>query len=168
MDLIREIQQIIALNEQKIANREQAADLIRQEIEDCGTEIDRRELELEDVMFEVTSPETSDDEDLRQVRPHREQNHIVRMFKNAILTAEYQPAEVCNFFELYEDPQYRRRVIKKIKKIKKRVKSGDVEQVMNNPRYLEELRRIQTTYPSHGGREMLNELIAIYVTMTYN
>ena len=45
MDLIREIQQIIALNEQEIANRNQAADLIRQEIEDCGTEIDRRELE---------------------------------------------------------------------------------------------------------------------------
>ena len=38
MDLIRDIEQIIALNQQEIGNREQAAALMQQEISDCGNQ----------------------------------------------------------------------------------------------------------------------------------
>jgi integrase len=152
----------------RIRYLEEAVNLIEQEIADCDPREDILQMELEDVLVEVDTPDTSDDEDIRQVRLHREQDQIVRLFKNAILTADYQPTELCSFFERYEDPQYRRKMVKKIKKVKRIVKRADIERVMNDPRYLAELRRIQTTYPSHGGRAMLNELVAIFVTLSHD
>ena len=165
MDPIQNLEEIIALTQQEISNRERVVALIQQEMAHCEEQEDRLQVELEDVIVEVDTPDTSDDEDIRLVRLHHEQNQIVRLFKNAILTADFQPTEMCNFFERYEDPQYRRQIIKKIRKVKRIVKRADVERVVNNPRYHDELRRIQTMYPSHGGRAMLNELIAIYVTL---
>jgi integrase len=147
---------------------EEAVNLINQEIANCDSQEDLLQRELEDVLVEVDTPDSSDDEDIRQVRLHREQNEIVREFKNAVLTVDYQPTELCSFLELYENPEYRRKMLKKIKKVKRTVKRADVYRVLNDPRYFAELRRIQNTYPSHGGRAMLNELIAIFVTLYYD
>ena len=146
---------------------EEATNIINQELGECDDQIDTLERELEDVLQEVDTPDSSDDEDERQVRLHRERNQIMREFKSVVLSVDYQPTEQCSFFDLYENPQYRRKMLQKLRKVKRIVKRADVERVLNNPRYLNELRRIQNTYPSHGGRAMLNELIAIYVTLYY-
>ena len=76
---------------------EEVVNLLEQEIAVCNSQKDILQRELEDVLVKVDTLDTSDDEDIRQVGLHREQNQIVRLFKNAILTIDYQPTELCCF-----------------------------------------------------------------------
>ena len=122
------------------------------------------EMELDDALTDVTSPDNSDSEDEDY---HEEMDNIVRLFKNRILNANERPTELCTFLMRYEDPVYRRRMEKKLKKIKNQVKASDIEAVLSNPAYTVELNRIRGTYPNHGGREFLNELIAAFIVSMY-
>ena len=134
------------------------------EIEELNRVERNLEMELEDVLTDVTSTENSEDEDVECLE---ERNDIVRLFKNCILNASGEPTEICNFIMRFEAPEYRQRVEKKMKKLKRMVKMTDIESVLENPRYLYELERIKATYPNHGGREMLNELVAVYCVLNH-
>ena len=138
-----------------------------QQIEEEIAALDRQErnleMELDDALTDITSPENSDSED----EDHHEEDNIVRLFKNCILNANNRPTELCTFLMRYEDPVYRRRMERKMKKMKNQVKASDIEAVLSNPAYTAELNRIRGTYPNHGGREFLNELIAAYIVSMY-
>ena len=144
---------------------ERKEDVIRQQIEELSRRERELEMELEDVLTDVTSAENSDDD---EVHVHEEHDDVVRIFKHAILLASGQPSAGCNFRPCYEDPQYRERVEKKMKKLKKIVQTANIQAVLQNPTYGNHLRRIQGTYPVHGGRELLNELVAVYCTLEHN
>ena len=60
---------------------QKAVNLINQEIVNFDNQLDILQRDLEDVLVEVNTPDSSNDEDIRQVRLHREQNQIVREFK---------------------------------------------------------------------------------------
>lgn len=137
---------------------------LRQQIQDLDRQEQELEWELLDALTDISSPENSDNEE-DEDNNFNEENGIVRFFKNAILSAQGQPTRVCDFLQRYEDPQYRRRVSRKMKKIKNEVKRSNIEGVLENPQYLRELERIRSVYPDHGGRELLNELIAVYIVL---
>jgi hypothetical protein len=134
---------------------------LQEEIEALGRHERNLEMELKDVLTDVSTPENSDEEG-ENVEYHEEQSDIARLFKNCILNAVGEPTEICNFIMRFQDPEYRQRTARKMKKMKKMVKMADIETILEDPRYLEELRRIGETYPNHGGREFLNELVAVY------
>ena len=136
---------------------------IQEQIDALARQERNLEMELDDALTDVTSPENSDNED---DEVHEEQDNIARLFKNCILNANDRPTELCSFIMRYEDPEYRRRIRRKMKKIKNKVKASDIQAVLSNPAYMVELERIRRTYPSHGGREFLNELIATYIIST--
>jgi hypothetical protein len=135
---------------------------IQQQIEALNKQEHDLEMELNDVLTDVSSPEHSDDE---EAELHEEQNDIARLFKDCVLNAVGQPTEMCSFIMRFEDPMYRQRMRRKMKKIKKHVKTANIEMVLSNPQYMVELQRIRQTYPNHGGREFLNELVAVYCVL---
>jgi hypothetical protein len=136
---------------------------INEEIAALARQERNLEMELDDALTDITSAENSDSED----EIHNEEDDIVRLFKNCILNANGQPTELCSFIMRYEDPNYRRSMRRKMKKMKNKVKASDIQAVLSNPVYMVELERIRRTYPNHGGREFLNELIATYIVSTY-
>jgi hypothetical protein len=136
---------------------------INEEIAALARQERNLEMELDDALTDITSAENSDSED----EIHNEEDDIVRLFKNCILNANGQPTELCSFIMRYEDPNYRRSMRRKMKKMKNKVKASDIQAVLSNPAYMVELERIRRTYPNHGGREFLNELIATYIVSTY-
>ena len=138
-------------------------ELIQNEIDRLDVEERKLELELKDVLTDISTPPTSDDESEDEDEDiHVEQNPIIDLFKSSILSASVFPTAYCEYIERYQDPQYRRNALKKQKELRRFVKSTDMEAVMANPDYLTHLNRIRRTYPDHGGRELLNELVAVY------
>ena len=77
---------------------QKAVNLINQEIVNFDDEEDILQRELEDVLVEVDTHDSSNNEDIRQVRLHREDNQIVREFKNVLLTVDYERSWV--FYEM--------------------------------------------------------------------
>jgi hypothetical protein len=146
----------------RVERKKNKMENINQQIADLDRQERELEMELEDVLTDVSSPDNSDNE---EVQLREEENEIARLFKNCILNAVGQPTEVCNFLMRFQDPLYRDRVRRKMKKIKKQVKTADIERVLANPQYMTELERIRRTYPNHGGREFLNELVAVYCVL---
>jgi septal ring factor EnvC (AmiA/AmiB activator) len=147
---------------------------IIQDLDQQILDLDRRERELEwellDVFTDVYSvnednEDNEDNVDDEVNNEHQEQNQLAAVFKQAILAAQVAPTEACEFAGRYEDPNYVQDGAKKLRKIKKLVRQSNVEHVLENPRYLAELQRIQRTYPDHGGRPMLNELVAVYIIL---
>ena len=139
-------------------------DYIQEQIEALDREERNLKMELDDVLTDVTSPENSDDDDEEEA-VREEENNIVKLFKDCILTANGQPTTFCSFLMRYEDPIYRERVRRKMKKMKNQVKASDIEVVLANPEYMVHLERIRRTYTNHGGREFLNELVATYLIL---
>ena len=135
---------------------------IQAEINRLDDEERKIELELLDVFTDVQTPTTSEDEDEEEEDIHVERDPIIRLFKEAILSASGFPTRMCAYLERYEDPIYRRNAVKKLKCLKKFVKSSNMDEILRNPLYLTTLTRIRETYPDHGGREFLNELIAVF------
>ena len=134
---------------------------LQEQIEALAKHERNLEMELKDVLTDVSTPENSDEEG-EEVEFHQERSEIARLFKDCILNAVGEPTRMCNFIMRFQDREYRERTARKMKKIKKIVKMADIERVLEDPRYLDELRRIGQTYPNHGGREFLNELVAVY------
>jgi hypothetical protein len=136
---------------------------IDQELAALARQEQNLEMELDDALTDIMSTDNSDSED----EVHHEEDNIVRLFKNRILNASDRPTELCSFIMRYEDPVYRRSMERKMKKMKNKVKASDIQAVLSNPAFRVELDRIRRTYPNHGGREFLNELIAAYIVSNY-
>ena len=146
----------------KTMDQQDPIQVIQDEIDRLDVEERKLELELLDVFTDIGTPNTSEDEDDEEEEEIVEQDPIVKIFKAALLSASGFPTTICAYLERYQDPRYRRNTIKKLKCLKKFVKSVNMDEVMRNPHYLTTLNRIRETYPDHGGREFLNELIAVY------
>jgi hypothetical protein len=143
------------------------ADQIIENLTEQILDLDRRERELEwellDVFTDVTpvTPEDNEDDENDDNEEDQEENQ----FKQAILAAQAAPTEPCEYAGRYEDPNYLQDVSKKLNKMKNLVRQSNLGHVLENPRYLRELERIQRTYPDNGGRAMLNELVAVYIIL---
>ena len=137
-------------------------EIIQDEIDRLDVEEEKLEMELKDVLTDVSTPATSEDEDEEEEVAQVGQDPIVELFKRSILSASVFPTRICEYIARYQDPRYRRNALKKSRYLKKFVKTVDMDEVMRNPRYLVQLNRMWETYPDHGGRELLNELIAVY------
>jgi len=137
-----------------------------EEIQQAIDQIDAQErkltLELKDVLTDINTPDNSDNEEEDE---YQENDPIIATLKARLLNASGTPTRICEYLELYQDPQYRRNVRKKMVRMKNCVKSSRVSIVLRNPNFLDNLRRIQDTYPDHGGRQFLNELVAFYCTL---
>ena len=137
-----------------------------EEIQQAIDQIDAQErkltLELKDVLTDINTPDNSEDEEEDE---YQENDPIITTLKARLLNASGTPTRICEYLELYQDPQYRRNVRKKMVRMKNCVKSSRVSIVLRNPNFLDNLRRIQDTYPDHGGRQFLNELVAFYCTL---
>ena len=139
-------------------------------IEEIQDEIDRLdamerklELELKDVINDIDTPNNSEDEE--EEDEYQENDPIIATLKARLLNASGTPTRICEYLELYQDPAYRRNVRKKMVLLKNCVRSIRISAVLRNPNFLDHLRRIQETYPDHGGRQFLNELVALYCTI---
>ena len=95
------------------------------QIEDINGQIEdlrRREQELEkvleDVLTDVTSPEVSD-EDEEIVEPMEQVNGEAAVLFQQLKMVQVVPTEGTSYFDLYEQPAYKRRAIRKIKKMKR-------------------------------------------------
>ena len=137
-----------------------------EEIQQAIDQIDAQErkltLELKDVLTDINTPDNSDNEEEDE---YQENDPIIATLKARLLNASGTPTRICEYLELYQDLQYRRNVRKKMVRMKNCVKSSRVSIVLRNPNFLDNLRRIQDTYPDHGGRQFLNELVAFYCTL---
>jgi len=139
-------------------------------IEEIQNEIDRieemerkLELELKDVLTDINTPDNSEDEE--EEDEYQEDDWIVAILKDRLLNASGTPTRICEFLELYQNPEYRRNVQRKMVRMKNSVRSTRVSVILRNPNFLCHLRRIQNTYPDDGGRQFLNELVALHCTL---
>lgn len=139
-------------------------EIIQAEINRLDVEEEKLEMELKDVLTDVTTPTTSDDEDEDEENEvaQEELDPIIEFFKTSILSASVFPTRMCEYISRYQDPRYRRIAVKKLKSLKKFIGSVNMDEALRNPNYMVQLNRIRETYPDHGGRVFLNELIAVY------
>ena len=137
--------------------------LERMEAEDLANaiaDLDRREqvllMELEDVLTDVTTPESSDvdedevdEEDLPQVR-------------DVLLRVESLPRRRTGYSSLYESEAYRSKAKLKVRFVKNLIRTVHLRPLMMSVAYVQSLERVEVTYPDDGGRKGLNSLIALH------
>jgi len=127
------------------------------------------DMELQDVLTDVQTPPTSDDEDEDPETPllHPPNSaRIMELFQN-MLSGTYTSVTANTPYEpLYKQYQYKRNVNKKIKKMKKMAQKCKFEDIYNNNLFWLHLERIQDTYENNGGRTFLNYLVALYCYLT--
>lgn len=135
--------------------------IIEREI-DILNEAERRlNMELLDVMTEVETPATSEDEapEAPIVYPPKT-GHIHQLFLNmlAVVAALSRDTE---YSELYSDRKYLQKVNKKLKKMKKNARKIDFEKAYKHVGFVTHLNQILETYPDNGGRTFLSYLVAL-------
>ena len=142
--------------------RNQFRDLeeIQEEIDRLDLQEHQLELELQDVLTDVNTPEESEDED--ELQPIEEPDPILQTFKTQMLLCTEMPTVQCNYLVRYQDPEYRRRGQRKMKSLRKEAKLTSLEELLSDPDFMRHLLRIRETYPEDGGRTFLNELVALH------
>ena len=139
-------------------------------IERLDNEARRLEMELLDVVNDIETPPTSEDEDPEApiVNPPTTP-HIAQMLLNMLAAVSTLSRDTA-FSALYHDRNYLHKVSKKMKKMKKRAKVVDFESVYRDECFWHHLARIQRTYPDNGGRSFLNHLVALegHLTTEYD
>ena len=148
----------------KMANVDDQIDAIRAELIRLETEERKLELELKDVLTDIDTPDTSEDEE-EEEEEIEEDDWIADLFKIRLLSASGSPSRFCEYLERFQDPIYRRNMRRKMVRLKNCVRASSVADVIRSPEFLNQLIRVQETYPDDGGRKFLNELIAFYCTV---
>ena len=116
------------------------AEEIRAEIALIDDRVKILDLELKDVLTDVSTPDVSEDEEETPLTP--EGSEHFRIIKNRFLSISELPRRRCDFAKLYQDPEYRKLARRKIKLLRKEVRSANIEGLMQDPLYEEVLRRI--------------------------
>jgi hypothetical protein len=75
------------------------------------------------------------------------------------------PRRHTEYSELYQRLEYRLKAKLKVRYAKKLLKSVRLEPLMAGPNLVENLNRVESTYPDDGGREGINLLVAIHNTI---
>ena len=135
---------------------------IEEELREIEAEENRLELQLLDVLTDVDTPEVSEDED--EFDCVEEATQELQLFKNNLLRCFEEPVNQCDYLVLYQNEDYKNRGRRKIKLLKKEVKTTVLQEILEDECYAINLARIEEHYPDNGGRIFLNELVAIYQT----
>jgi hypothetical protein len=119
-------------------------------------------LELLDVLTDVDTPNTTDNEDEDTPLLHPPTTRcIVELFQTILNVNAETVSESTSYAELYRQDCYKKKVIKKIKKMKKNARKCDFESVYYSNSFWEHYGRIRETYKDDGGRPGLNYLVAL-------
>ena len=129
---------------------------INDELED----LDRRErwlmMELQDVLTDIATPDSSD------VEGDEIEELAMPQVRNTLLRAESQPRHWTTYQWLYDDPEYVRKANMKVKLVKNMVKTHQITSTVLTQQFATALQRIDTTYPDDGGRIGLNSLVVFH------
>ena len=123
-------------------------------------DLDRRErvliMELEDVLTDVSTPETSDveDDEVEEVE--------LPQVREALLRVESLPRRWTSYSGLYESEEYRSKAQLKLRFVKNLVRTVRLRPLMMSVAFVRSLERVEETYPDDGGRKGLNSLIALH------
>jgi len=123
-------------------------------------------MELLDVVNDIETPPTSEDEDPESpiLHPPRTE-HILQLLLNMLAAISTLTRET-SYSELYYDQKYLKNVEKKMKKMKKNAKRVNFEEIYRHECFQEHLTRIEHMYPDDGGRAFLNHLVALEAHLT--
>ena len=120
--------------------------------------LDREErvlqMELMDVLSEVTTPDNSDVEGEDIEEP------AMPDVRRALLEVGALPTRWTAYSELYQNAEYRMKAQKKVRKLKNMIKKCTLNEVMMNLQYITALQNVERNYPDDGGRAGLNSLVA--------
>jgi seryl-tRNA synthetase len=137
---------------------DQIAD-IEAEIEELNRKERRLDLELKDVLTDLTTPEATDDEK----EEDDDDQESARMAKQDLLASQMIPPRATDYSVLYTDNEYRSKATRKMVRMKNVVKTtANLAQILIDDRFAAELARVERVYPDDGGRDHLNRLVAIY------
>ena len=139
------------------------------EIEFLNAMDQQMDMELQDVLTDVVTPTTSDDEDEEPETPllHPPNSaRIMELFQNMLCATHTSVTANTPYEPLYKQYQYKRNVNKKIKKMKQNARKCNFEAIYNDNAFWLQLERIQDTYKNNGGRTFLNYLVALHCYLT--
>ncbi len=123
-------------------------------------DLDRRErvlvMELEDVLTDVSTPDTSDveDDEVEEVE--------LPQVREALLRVESLPRRWTRYSGLYESEEYRIKAQLKLRFVKNLIRTVHLRPLMMSVAFVRSLERVEETYPDDGGRKGLNSLIALH------
>lgn len=145
-------------------------EILQDEIDEITRQEQRIEMELQDVLTDVTTPENSDTEDELNAIPinaadlgQNEPNYEAAQEQlGEFLAARVTPTSEVPFSTLYSNPQYVRNAKRKLKKLKRIARRANFGKAFSEKRFWRQYSRVRDLYPHHGGREDLNGLVALY------
>ena len=129
-------------------------------------DLDHREgvlvMQLEDVLTDVSTPESSDveDDEVEEVE--------LPQVRDVLLRVEPLPRRWTRYSALYESEEYRSKANLKIRFVKNLIRTVRLRSLMMTGAFLQSLERVEMTYPDDGGREGLNTLIALHNVIMNN
>ena len=131
-----------------------------EDLAEAIVDLDRRErvllMELEDVLTDVSTPDTSDveDDEVEEVE--------LPQVREVLLRVESLPRRWTRYSGLYESEEYRRKASLKLRFVKNLVRTVHLRPLMMSIAFVRSLERVEDTYPDDGGRKGLNSLIALH------
>ena len=116
----------------------------------------RLQMELEDVLSDMETPENSD------VEGEDVEEQDLPMVRQTLMDTRSCPVRWTTYLPLYQDQVYREKAEKKVRKLKNMAKKFTISGVILTQQFASSLRRIEALYPDDGGRVGLNSLMACY------
>jgi len=133
-----------------------------------NSDLDRQErlltLELQDVLTDIATPESSDTE-TEDAEAEESDSAPIR---DTLKRVDPIPRRHTEYSELYLRAEYRSKAKLKVRFAKKLIKTTRLEPMMAGPNLVESLNRVVSTYPDDGGREGINLLVAIHNVIIEN
>lgn len=139
-------------------------EILQAEIDQLNLEEARLELELQDVLTDITTPEVSEDEVAEDDRPIQVGENVeaaIDQYEEAI-GARVVPSVNTPYFSLYMIPEYKRNAERKLIKVKNSARRCNFVSAFNDAHFWREYVRVRDTYPLNGGRDDLNVLVALH------
>jgi hypothetical protein len=126
------------------------------EMQELEREERKLQMELLDVLTDITTPESSDveGEDVEEL--------LMPAARQALLDTRTCPIRWTLYSELYQSRSYREKAAKKVRMAKRMIKKVTVAEVMMTQQFTAALNQIELNYPDDGGRTGLNSLVACH------
>ena len=122
-------------------------------------------LELQDVLADVDTPDTSGDEHEDPETPLLHPPNTARalqLLQGMLSVTPTCVTEDSPYAQLYRQHQYQKKVQKKVKQMKKNARNCNFEDIYNDNGFWLQYERILDTYKNDGGRNFLNYLVALH------
>jgi hypothetical protein len=140
------------------------SDLVRlneidRRIADIRRQLADHELEVQDVLACVDTPESSDVEGEEVDEPE------VADSRGDLFRVEALPQRETAYSPLYSQPQYKEKAERKVRLMKEEVRKNYVSVILLNPEFPIILDDIRAQYPDDGGRIFINSLVACHIIL---